>query len=84
MKKKEKIFEGDLLSHQPSYTNTPEILKVEYSKDKFAGFILQAVGKFHKRYKGESGFRGIVGSQGYLSNKLEIIGNVYENAELLK
>lgn len=79
------IYEGDIVEHRSKYQHVAGRFKVIYGdKGEFAGFCLWRVGKIKPRYHRDTGWAGILGSQGHLAKKLKVIGNIYENSELLK
>ena len=84
------IYEGDIVEHKSRYLHVAGRFEVKYDTEKhgrakgdFAAFCLHSVGEWDPRYKGDKGWGGVVGSQGHLVKELEIIGNIYENPELL-
>lgn len=83
----ELIYEGDIVEHESAYKHVSGIFEVVYDgykKKDFAAFCLVRTGKWKPRYKGDTKWDGVLGSQGHLAKELRVIGNKFENPNLLK
>lgn len=70
------IYEGDILKEHPRYPgDSDKYWEVTYAKDK-AYFGMDSLDELHRG--------DICGIWQFYSNCLEVIGNIYENPELLE
>lgn len=86
-KKGRMIFEGDIVKIESKYSFEAGTFEVRYSTG-FAAFSLYNLDKAkwreHTDESERDGWDGVIGSQGKPESKIEIIGNIYDNPELLK
>lgn len=81
----QEIYEGDIVKHESKYGHVAGVFKVLYADEfGFASFCLQRIGDWKPQYPGDTGWGGVLGSQGHLKSELEVIGNIFENPKLLK